>query len=88
MAPGTLRSAAALLLAAATLVTAHEDGGCIFDQIQRTLHGTHYGKARRLATETTQEYGRVADKHGRLLQGTTYSPIRIFADTSALDRNA
>jgi hypothetical protein len=85
-------TAAVLSIALLTCgAVAHSSEGghdCVFDQIRDKLHTENGVRRRELGTESSQEYGNVADHHGRLLQGTTFSPIRIVVDTSNLEAGA
>lgn len=61
---------------------------CIFDHLHSTLHPNSSAAAHRyLQTVTPQDYAIRSDRKGRILQSTTYSPIRLIVDTSRLDVN-
>jgi len=77
-----------LAMGATGPAAAHREGHqCIHDSLQRTIHLDEQGQRRELSNRSPQQYGTVADHRGRKLQSTTYSPIRIFVDTTYLTPN-
>lgn len=84
------RNAGALAVLVSLAAVAAHTHDCAFDEIQRKIHGNDANRRRELHEhkQATQEYGRVADSHGRILQGNSYAPIRLKVDTSMLERNA
>ncbi len=83
--PLTVNMAARLMAVAALAVVsaAHE---CVHDALQETLALGLPHEERHLATSAPQQYNFTLDQHGRALQSTTFSSIRIKVDVSRLLR--
>jgi hypothetical protein len=77
---------AARLLAVAALAVASNAHECLHDALQETLARGMPHEERHLATSAPQEYNFTLDQHGRALQSTTFSSIRIKVDVSRLVR--